>query len=157
MRNGPATSATCILVKAGCTMPWSWTCSVVVSSAGHLRDRNTELTMSALEMALSQRPIVSGCLFHSNQGTEYAALEYRDLVESAGLTRSMSRKGMPKDNAALESYFGTLKSELIHQMQFANQIEATAPIMAYIEFYNRERSHTSTGFQSPQEYERLCA
>lgn len=96
------------------------------------RDRNTELTMSALKMALSQRPVVSGCLFHSDQGTEYAALEYRDLVESAGLTRSMSRKGTPKDNAAVESYFGTLKSELIHQMQFANQIEATAPIMAYI-------------------------
>lgn len=120
------------------------------------RDRNTELTMSALKMALSQRPVLSGCLFHSDQGTEYAALEYRDLVESAGLPRSMSRKGKPKDNAAVESYFGTLKSELIHQMQFVDQIEATAHIMAYIEFYNRERSHTSIGFQSPQEYERLC-
>lgn len=121
------------------------------------RDRNTELTMSALKMALSQRTMMSGCLFHSDQGTEYAALEYRDLVESAGLTRSMSRKGNPLDNAAVESYFGTLKSELIHQMQFADQIEATAHIMAYIEFYNRERSHTSIGFQSPQEYETLCA
>ena len=121
------------------------------------RDRNTELTMSALKMALSQRPVVSGCLFHSDQGTEYAALEYRNLVEAAGLTRSMSRKGTPKDNAAVESYFGTLKSELIHQMRFSNPIEATAHIMAYIDFYNRERSHTSIGFQSPQDYERLCA
>lgn len=121
------------------------------------RDRNTELTMSALRMALSQRPVMSGCLFHSDQGTEYAALEYRDLVDSAGLRRSMSRKGKPKDNAAVESYFGTLKSELVHQMQFANEIEATAHIMTYIKYYNRERSHTSLGFQSPQEYERLCA
>ncbi|MEM8662213.1 MAG: IS3 family transposase [Pseudomonadota bacterium] len=121
------------------------------------RHRNAELTCSALKMALSQRTVTSGCLFHSDQGTEYAAMEYRDLVESAGLIRSMSRKGTPKDNAAVESYFGTLKSELVHQVQFGDQIEATAHIMAYVDFYNRERSHTSIGFQSPLEYERLCA
>lgn len=121
------------------------------------RDRNAELTKSALQMALSERPIQSGCLFHSDQGTEYAALEYRDLVESAGLRQSMSRRGTPRDNALVESYFGKMKSELVHQSQFANQIEATAHIMAYIEFYNRERIHTSLNFNSPAEYERLCA
>lgn len=121
------------------------------------RHRNSELTASALKMALSQRPVLSGCLFHSDQGTEYAALEYQELVESAGLVRSMSRKGTPRDNAAVESYFGTLKSELVHQMQFSDQIEATAHIMTYIDFYNRERSHTAIGFQSPLDYEKLCA
>lgn len=121
------------------------------------RDRNAELTKSALQMALFERPIQSGCLFHSDQGTEYAAHEYRELVESAGLQRSMSRKGQPRDNAAVESYFGSMKAELAHQATFSNQIEATARIMAYIDFYNRERLHSSLNFKSPVEYEKLCA
>ena len=121
------------------------------------RDRNAEFTKSALRMALSERMVTSGCLFHSDQGTEYAALEYRELVEAAGLKSSMSRKGRPRDNAAVESYFGSMKAELAHQMSFANQIEATAHIMSYIEFYNRERLHSSLNFKTPVEYEKLCA
>lgn len=121
------------------------------------RNRNTELTKSALQMALANQTIQPGCLFHSDQGVEYAAYEYRDLLASAGLTRSMSRKGTPLDNAAVESFFHTMKAELAHQQTFRDQIEATAHIMAYIEFYNRERLHTSLNFQSPAEYERLCA
>lgn len=121
------------------------------------RSRNTELTKSALQMALANQPVREGCLFHSDQGIEYAAYEFRDLLASAGLTRSMSRKGTPLDNAAVESFFHTMKSELVHQQKFKDQIEATAHIMAYIEFYNRERLHTSLNFQSPAEYEKLCA
>ena len=121
------------------------------------RHRNAELTMSALRMALADRQVSSGCLFHSDQGTEYAAREYTELVESAGLQRSMSRRGQPRDNAAVESYFGSMKAELAHQAAFVDQIDATAQIMAYIELYNRERLHTSLNFKSPVEYERLCA
>ena len=121
------------------------------------RSRNTVLTKSALQMALDNHPIQPGCLFHSDQGTEYAAYEYRDLLVSAGRTRSMSRKGTPLDNAAVESFFHTMKSELVHQQTFRDQIEATAHIVAYIEFYNRERLYTSLNFQSPTEYEKLCA
>jgi transposase InsO family protein len=122
-----------------------------------IRKRDTELTSSALKMALQRQPVRSGCLFHSDQGIEYAAHDYRDLVESAGLTRSMSRKGSPLDNATIESFFHTMKAELIHQHRFGDQIEAAAHVIEYIEFYNRERSHTSLNFQSPVEYEKLCA
>lgn len=121
------------------------------------RARNTDLTKSALQMAVSNQVVKPGCLFHSDQGVEYAAYEYRDLLESSGLTRSMSRKGTPLDNAAVESFFHTMKAELVHQQTFRDQIEATAHIVAYIEFYNRERVHTSLNFQSPVEYEKLCA
>ena len=121
------------------------------------RKRNSELTKSALKMALSRQRPVKGCIFHSDQGIEYAAHEYRELVESAGMTRSMSRKGNPLDNAVVESFFHSLKAELVHQRTFENDIEATAHIIEYIEFYNRERLHSALGYQSPGEYEKLCA
>ncbi len=119
--------------------------------------RNALLTSSALKMALSRERIVPGCLFHSDQGIEYAAHDYRDLLESAGMTRSMSRKGNPLDNATVESFFHTLKAELVHQQTFDNEIEAVARMVEYIEFYNRDRLHSGLGYQSPARYERLCA
>lgn len=121
------------------------------------RQRNTELTKSALHMALSRQLPEKGCIFHSDQGVEYAAHEYRDLVESAGMTRSMSRKGNPIDNAMVESFFHTLKTELVQRRLFNNDIEAVAQIIEYIEFYNNERLHSSIGYQSPENYEKLCA
>ena len=121
------------------------------------RKRNVELTKSALRMALSRTNPKHGCLFHSDQGIEYAAHEYRQLVEGAGMVRSMSRKGNPLDNATMESFFHTLKAELIHRQQFNNEIEAVAHIVEYIEFYNRERLHSSLDYQSPENYEKLCA
>lgn len=121
------------------------------------RQRNTELTKSALRMALTRWPVTSGCIFHSDQGIEYAAHEYRELVEAAGMIRSMSRKGNPLDNAMVESFFHTLKAEVIHQRVFGDPIEATAHIIEYIAFYNRERMHSSLGFKSPEDFERLCA
>lgn len=119
--------------------------------------RNAELTKSALRMALLRQRPQPGCLFHSDQGIEYAAHEYRELVEGAGLVRSMSRKGNPLDNAMVESFFHTLKAELIHKQHFDNVIEAVAHIVEYIEFYNRERLHSSINYQSPDNYEKLCA
>lgn len=121
------------------------------------RERNAELTKSALRMALSRCVVTSGCIFHSDQGIEYAAHEYRELVEAAGMTRSMSRKGNPLDNALVESFFHTMKAEVIHQQVFSDPIEATAHIIEYIAFYNRERLHSSLGFKSPEDFERLCA
>jgi transposase InsO family protein len=121
------------------------------------RQRNAELTKSALRMALRRQPVTSGCIFHSDQGIEYTAHEYRELVEGAGMTKSMSRKGSPLDNAMVESFFHTMKAELIHQRVFSDLIEATAHIIEYIAFYNRERLHSSLGFKSPEDYERLCA
>ena len=121
------------------------------------RERSVELTLSALRMALTQAKRGPGCVFHSDQGIEYAAHDYRDLVLASGLRRSMSRKGTPLDNATVESYFHTLKTELVHQVRFADHYEAVAQIAAYIEFYNRERLHSSIDYQPPHTYEELCA
>lgn len=121
------------------------------------RKRNSELTKSALRMALSREQPRLGCVFHSDQGIEYAAHEYRDLVAAAGLLRNMSRKATPLDNAMVESFFHTLKTELVHLRKFENDIEAVAGIVEFIEFYNRERLHSGIGCQSPASYVRACA
>lgn len=121
------------------------------------RKRNAELTKSALRMALHRYPPKPNCLFHSDQGIEYAAHEYRDMVIDAGMQRSMSRKGNPLDNAYVESFFHTMKAELIHKKQFENDIEAVAHIVEFTEFYNRERLHSGIDYLSPENYEKLCA
>ena len=121
------------------------------------RSRNAELTKSALRMALSRQCPQPGCVFHSDQGIEYAAHEYRDLVEQAGMRRSISRKGNPLDNGTVESFFRTLKAELVQQRRFANEIETVARIVEYIDFYNRDRLHSGIGYKSPEEYIGACA
>ena len=121
------------------------------------KKRNAELTKSALRMALIRNRPAQGCLFHSDQGIEYAAHEYRDMVFEAGLERSMSRKGNPLDNAAMESFFHTMKAELVHHRMFENEIDAVAHIVEYIEFYNRDRLHSGIDYQSPEIYEKLSA
>lgn len=119
--------------------------------------RNAEFTKSALLMALERDAPSKGCLFHSDQGIEYAAHEYRDLVIQAGMRRSMSRRATPLDNAAMESFFHTLKAELVRKRVFRDKIEAVAEIVEYVEFYNHERLHSALSFQSPIEYEKLHA
>ena len=121
------------------------------------KKRNAELTKSALRMALIRGGPKAGCLFHSDQGIEYAAHEFRDALAAAGLIRSMSRKGNPLDNAIMESYFHTMKAEPIHLHVFESAIEAVAHIVEYMEFYNRSRLHSSLGYQSPEMYEKLSA
>lgn len=121
------------------------------------RERNAELTMSALRMALNRTPPDNGCLFHSDQGIEYAAHSYRDLLREAGLRRSMSRRGTPLDNAMVESFFHTFKNELVNRRVFASDVEATVEIIDYVEFYNRDRLHSGLDYESPERYEQLCA
>jgi transposase InsO family protein len=119
--------------------------------------RNAELTKSALTMALQKEAPQKGCLFHSDQGIEYAAHEYRDLLFAAGMRRSMSRRATPLDNAAMESFFHTLKTELVQKQVFKDKIEAVARIVEYVEFYNRDRLHSALNFQSPENYGMLQA
>jgi transposase InsO family protein len=119
--------------------------------------RGVSLTGAALKNAVMRHPPKPGCLFHSDQGSEYAAYDYRDMLDNYGFNRSISRKGNPLDNAEVESYFHTMKAELVHQQQFDNNIEAVAKIAEYIAFYNMERIHSSLGYQSPEEYEKLYA
>lgn len=119
--------------------------------------RNSELTKSALKMALLNERPKAGCLFHSDQGIEYAAHDYREVLMKAGMRRSMSRKATPTDNAIVESYFHTVKAESVQRKIYGNKIAAVAEIASFIYFYNNERLHSSLSFQSPINYEKLCA
>lgn len=128
-----------------------------VVGAAFSKQRNASLTSKALKNAVLRQKPQPGCLFHSDQGIEYAAHEFRDALDHYGFTRSMSRKGQPKDNAAVESFFHTMKAELIHQQTFNDAIDAVTQITEYIAFYNQERIHSSLSYQSPINYEKLYA
>lgn len=122
--------------------------------ADHLR---AELCTSALAMALARRdpPADAGLIHHSDRGVQYACGEYRDLLAARGIACSMSRAGDCYDNAAIESFWGTLKRELVHHEQYATREQAGLSIFEWTEcWYNRERRHSSLGYKSPQEYER---
>ena len=115
-----------------------------------------ELTLSALRQALAQRQPSAGLIHHSDRGKQYAAGGYQNLLREHGIVCSMSRKGDCWDNAPMESFFGTLKQELVYQERFATRDEAKAKIFEYIEvFYNRQRRHSAAGSHSPVEFERL--
>ena len=124
---------------------------------GFSTTRDVELTKSALRMALNRELPKPGCLFHSDQGSEYAAHDYREYAENAGLVRSMSRKSTPQDNAKVESFFHTLKAEVIYKRRFSKIYEIMGEVIEYINFYNSERLHSSLNYQSPINYEKLCA
>jgi transposase InsO family protein len=117
---------------------------------------NGALTLGALRQALSRRQPSPGLIHHSDRGKQYAAGDYQKLLREYGAICSMSRKGDCWDNAPCESFFGTLKQELVYQERFETRIEAQAKIFEYIEvFYNRQRRHTAVGSHSPAEFERL--
>ncbi|WP_414646213.1 IS3 family transposase [Bradyrhizobium sp. 2S1] len=123
--------------------------------ADHLR---AELPLAALRMAVSAQRPGAGLIHHSDRGVQYASAEYRKVVQSAGLRASMSRKADCYDNAPMESFFHTLKIELVYHTHYATRAEATRDIFAYIEgFYNRTRRHSAIGYVSPIEMELKAA
>jgi len=114
-----------------------------------------QLALDALQMALAQVSPLPGQLHHSDRGGHYAALCYQELLKRHGLTRSMSRKGDCWDNAVVESFFASLKRELVYPQQFKTRGEARQQIFEYIEvFYNRIRRHSSLGNRSPVAFEK---
>lgn len=109
-----------------------------------------DLVHAALEKALRYRRPEPGCIHHSDRGSQYCAPSYQDLVQRSGLRASMSRKGNCYDNAPTESFWGTLKQELVYHRKFTTRQEAYAAIQEWIEiFYNRIRRHTSLGGVAP--------
>ena len=114
------------------------------------------LVIDALEMALALRRPAAGLLCHSDRGSQYASGEYQALLKGAGCTCSMSRRGNCWDNAPVESFFATLKCELVHGERFETRDEARRSVFAFIEvWYNRERLHSALGYLSPATFERV--
>ena len=123
--------------------------------ADHLR---ADLPLAALRMAISAQRPGAGLIHHSDRGVQYASAGYRKLLQSAGFKASMSRKADCYDNAPMESFFHTLKTELVYHTHYATRAEATRDIFAYVEgFYNRTRRHSAIGYISPVEMELKAA
>jgi len=115
------------------------------------------LVKDALSMALTKRRPTVGLIHHSDRGKQYASGEYQRMLMSNGIIPSMSRKGNCWDNAPMESFFHTLKTELVHHKRYQTRREANRDIFEYIEvFYNRQRLHSSLGYNTPAEYERAA-
>lgn len=114
-----------------------------------------DLTLRALAMALQQRGLSAGLLHHSDRGSQYGAASYQQRLAEMGIQCSMSRAGNCWDNAVVESFFATLKSELTHHRRYRTRQDAKMEIFEYLEgFYNRQRRHSTLGYLSPAEFER---
>jgi putative transposase len=117
----------------------------------HMR---AELVNNALLMAIWKRKPARGLLWHTDRGSQYASDSHRALLKEHGIIQSMSRKGNCWDNSVSESFFHTVKVELIYQIKFKTREEAKQVIFEYIEvFYNRVRMHSTNNYLSPVEYE----
>lgn len=113
-----------------------------------------ELVISSLQQAYELRKPAKGLIFHSDRGSQYASDEFKELLNSIGAEQSMSRKGNCWDNAVAESFFKTIKSELIYWHRFKTRNEAKLRIFEYIEiFYNRKRLHSANNYKSPNDFE----
>lgn len=114
----------------------------------------SELACHAFKMAVTRRKPQAGLLHHSDRGSQYAAQPYQALLKQYQCQVSMSRKGNCWDNAPMESFFATLKNELVHHQSYQTRAEAKSDIFAYIEgFYNRIRLHSALDYRSPEQFE----
>ena len=117
------------------------------SMADHMR---SDLVVDALQMAVSRRRPAPGLIHHSDQGSQYVSLAFGQAARDAGIARSMGSKGDRYDNAVAESFFATLKKELVHRCSWPTRRELTSEVFEYIEaFYNRTRRHSTLGYLSP--------
>ena len=119
--------------------------------ADHMESR---LVVDALDMAVKRRLPSEGLLAHSDRGSQYASDHYQRLLSRHGIVCSMSEVAQCWDNAPAESFFATLKKELVHHEQYATRAQARASIFEYVEvFYNSQRLHSSLGYVTPAAYE----
>ena len=118
----------------------------------------TDLVRAALEMALGRCQPAAGLLHHTDRGSQYTSAAYQDLLMAHGLVASLSSTGYCYDNAPMESFFGTLKAELISRTTYATRAAARQDIVSYIEgFYNATRRHSALGYRSPLDFEQAMA
>jgi len=116
--------------------------------------RDAALTLKALERAVQRRRPRRGLVFHTDRGTEYAAMAFKERLAKLGFTQSMNRPGKMTDNAYIESFFHSMKSDIYHGLRFSNDLEAKAALKGYLPFYNQERLHSSLQYVSPATFER---
>ena len=129
-----------------------FTADIVGYAMGERLTRNL-VSQSLFKAVAAKRP-AKGLIHHSDRGSQYCSYEYRNILERFGLTASMSRKGNCYDNAPMESFWGTLKQELVHHRRYRTRQEAIQDITEYIEiFYNRQRLQPGLGFLSPAVFE----
>jgi putative transposase len=118
------------------------------------RQRDANLTTQALNCALRSRRPEAGLIFHSDRGIEYAAWQYRQKLTRHGIVQSMNRPGKMNDNAHMESFFHSMKTEELHGLTFTSDEALQDSVLGYIQFYNHQRLHSSLGYQTPVAYER---
>ncbi len=122
------------------------------------RHRTAELTLSALRYALKGPKPKQGLIFHTDRGIEYTAFRFRDELKKHGIRASVNRPGMCTDNAHMESFFHTLKAELIRGRQFFGDHHLRSALNSYINhFYNHKRLHSGIGYVPPAAYEAMAA
>jgi putative transposase len=115
---------------------------------------SAEMVVTALYRGIRHRRPAAGLVIHSDRGVQYACKDFRQVLEKHQFLQSMSRKGDCWDNAVAESFFGILKSELIHHERFRGPQDTLKALFEYIEvFYNRKRKHSTLGYQTPAQYE----
>ncbi len=121
--------------------------------AAHMKK---ELSIQTLNMAIISRQPDEGLIHHSDRGSQYCSNDYTDILKENKMQISMSKKGDPYDNACIESFHATIKKELIYRRKFATRAEAIKAINYYISsFYNEKRKHSTLGYCSPNQFERI--
>lgn len=124
------------------------------SMADHMR---AELVVDALQMGVARRRPNPGLIHHSDQGSQYVSLAFGQAARDAGIARSMGSKGDCYDNAVAESFFATLKKELVHRRSWPTRRELISEVFEYVEaFYNRQRRHSTLGYLSPAQFEEVA-
>ena len=118
--------------------------------------RTSQLTRRALRQALLAASLAGATIFHSDRGVEYLGYDFQRALERAGLQRSVNRPRRMNDNAHMESMFKSMKSDMYHGYEFDSDQALRTAIVAYVDFYNHTRLHSSLGYRTPIEFEHAC-
>jgi len=121
------------------------------------RTRDARVTRTVLDAAVRRRRPRAGLVFHSDRGSEYAAQAFRDRLRALGIRQSATRVGTPGDNAHMESFFHSLKAEVVHGARFVTEHQLRLALRRYFRYYNHRRLHSALGYRAPVEYESRAA